>query len=114
MVTDVNTVAIPEQPMPARIAEACGWLQAAESSVGDVINTNSVLSALVAGDALDVLLEVMPAYRPIPQPIRQVSTGLAIASARAALERAGTEARTVDERLRVARAERLLRDYARP
>ena len=110
----MNTVAIPDQAMPARIAEACGWLLAAESSVDDVIDANSVLSALVAGDALDVLLEVTPAYRPIPQPIRQVSPGLAIANAWAALERAGTEARTVDERLRVARAVRLLRGYARP
>jgi hypothetical protein len=110
----VNTVAIPEQPMPARIAEACGWLQAAECSAGDVIDANSVLWALVAGDTLDVLLEVTPAYGPIPQPIRQVSPGLAVANARAALECAATEARTVEERLRVARAVRLLRDYARP
>jgi len=110
-VAGVNTLAIPEQPIRAHIAEACEWLQAAESSV---IDANSVLAALVAGDALDVLLEVIPAYPPIPQAIRRVSLSLAIANARAALERAGSEARTVEERLRVARAVRLLGDYARP
>jgi hypothetical protein len=100
--------------MPAHIAEACEWLQGTESSAGEVTDANSVQSALVAGDALDVLLEVIPAYPPIPQPTRRVSPWLAIANARAALERAGIEATTVEERLRVARAVRLLGDYARP
>jgi hypothetical protein len=113
-VAGVNTVAIPEKPMPAHVAQACEWLQAAESSAGEAIDVNSVLSALVAGDALDVLLDGIPAYPPIPQPIRRVSRWLAIANARAALERAATEATTVEERLRVARAVGLLGDYARP
>jgi hypothetical protein len=100
--------------MPAHLAEACEWLHGAESSTGEAIDANSVLPALVAGDALDVLLNGMPAYPPIPQPIRRVSPWLAIANAREALERAATEATTVEERLRVARAVRLLGDYARP
>jgi hypothetical protein len=50
--------------MPAHIAEACEWLQAAESSTGEVIDANRVPSALVAGDALECfLMEYLPTRR---------------------------------------------------
>jgi len=108
----MDGVMIAEQPMPAYIAEVCEWLLAAEGNVGNGVESNDVLSAIVAGDALDVLLEVHPPYPPIRQPVRQVSLSLAIAKARAALECAGGEATTVEERLRIARALRLLRGHA--
>jgi hypothetical protein len=108
----MNTMVIAEQPIPAHIAEACEWLLAAEGTVGNGVASDDVVSAVVAGDALDVLLEVHPPYAPIRQPVRQVSLSLAIANARAALECAGGEATTVEERLRVARALRLLRGHA--
>jgi hypothetical protein len=110
----MDTMVIAEQPMPACLAEACGWLLAAEGNVDTGIASDDVVSAVVAGDALDVLLEVHPRYPPIRQPVRRVSLSLAIANARAALECAGGEATTVEECLRVARAVRLLRGHASP
>jgi hypothetical protein len=108
----MDTTVIAEQPMPACLAEACGWLLAAEGNVGTGVDSDDVVSAVVAGDALDVLLEVHPRYPPIRQPVRQVSLSLAIAKARAALDCPGGEATTVEERLRIARALRLLRGHA--
>jgi hypothetical protein len=108
----MDTMVIAERPMPASLAEACGWLLAAEGTVGTGVESDDVISAVVAGDALDVLLEVQPPYPPIRQPVRRVSLLLTVANARAALECAGGGATTVEERLRVARALRLLRGHA--
>jgi hypothetical protein len=46
--------------MPACLAETCGWLLAAEGNVGTGVESDDVVSAVVVGDALDVLLEVHP------------------------------------------------------
>jgi len=83
-VIGLDTTVIAEQPMPAYLADACGWLLAAEGNVGIGVESDDVGSAVVAGDALDVLLEVHPPYPPIRQPVRRVSLSLAVANARAA------------------------------
>ncbi len=51
----MDTMVIAEQPMPASLAEACGWLLAAEGNVGTGVESDDVISAVVGGDALDVL-----------------------------------------------------------
>jgi len=108
----MDSIVMAEQPMPAFLAEACGWLLAAEGNVGKSHDSDDIVSAIDAGDALDVLLDVHPTYPPMRQPVRQVAVSAAIAKARAALERAAGEARTVEERLRIARALYALRGHA--
>jgi hypothetical protein len=108
----MDSLVMAEQPMPAFLAEACGWLLAAEGNVGKSLDSDDIVSAIDAGDALDVLLDVRPPYSPVRQPVRQVAVSVAIAKARAALERAAGEATTVEQRLRIARAVYVLRGAA--
>jgi hypothetical protein len=108
----MDSMVMAEQPMPALVAEACGWLLAAEGNIGKSLDSDDIVSAIDAGDALDVLLDVHPTYPPMRQPVRQVTVSVAIANARAALERAAGEATTVEQRLRIARAAYVLRGHA--
>jgi len=52
------------QPIPDDMAEACAWLSAAER-LGGAPGGVGLEQQLAAGDALDVLLEVLVPYEPI-------------------------------------------------
>lgn len=94
-------IELPTQPIPDGIAEACSWLSAAERRDG---RDSSLRDRLVAGDVLEILLDVEPPYPPIDmsrsvEPLTEVAPHVI-----AALERElGTDLRPAD-RLRLARA----------
>lgn len=106
----MNSV-IPEQPMPRHLVEACELLSAAERYEGDLGNPADIRAGGAAGDALAVLLDVVPRYEPFredrePQPLAELESRI-----RDVLARAGGDAASVEERLRIARAGHELNEF---
>jgi hypothetical protein len=102
------SIEIPTQPIPDEIAEACAWLSAAERYTGGPLEVR-LLERLDAGDALNILLDVLPPYPPIdttrpPLPLAEAAP--AVARALESVIEAGGPA---EQTLRAARALRLVR-----
>lgn len=105
-------IELAEQPAPPSVQAACDWLWAAERYTGDPTNLDDIEHRLLAGEALDILTDVAPPYPPpndvhAPLPLPVVLPDVLAALAEAA--RAATA--TVELRLRIARAVRLLTEH---
>lgn len=101
------SIEIPEQVMPAALAEAVELLSAAERYEDD-LSSAAIQAAGAASDALGVLLDVSPRYAPARTDTAAQPLSVIEPSIRQALDRASAEATTAEEILRIARAVRAL------
>jgi hypothetical protein len=102
------SIEIPTQPIPEHIAEACAWLSAAERFTGGPLEVR-LLERLAAGDALNVLLDVRPPYPPIDTSRPPLPLAEAEPAVTRALESAIEADGPPEQKLRAARALRVLR-----
>jgi hypothetical protein len=106
------SIEIATQPIPEHIAEACAWLSAAERFSGGPLEER-LNERLAAGDALNVLLDVRPPYPPIDTTRATLPLAEAAPAVTRALEQAIAADGTPEQKLRAARALRLLRQALR-
>jgi hypothetical protein len=106
------SIEIPTQPIPDHIAEACAWLSAAERFTGGPLEIR-LLERLAAGEALNVLLDVHPPYPPIDTSRPPLPLAEAAPAVLRALEQTIEAAGSPEQKLRAARAARLLRQTLR-
>jgi hypothetical protein len=104
----MTTQELPEQPEPTHLHEARSWLWAAERHQGDPTNERDILARIVAGEALDILSDVVPPYPPPEDHHDPIPLAAALPHAMIALQHAAAADATVEERLRIARTIRAL------
>lgn len=102
----------PEQPAPEHLLEACAWLWAAERHLGNTADERDIRARLTAGEALDILTGVTPPYPPPDEDRDPLPLAAAIPHVLAALAAASRATGIrAEERLRLARATRVLTDH---